>query len=238
MEGKKGGEQRFFPIASGVELEFRWIPAGSFEMGSPPCEPGRHHSEELRTIRIKKGYWIAAHETTTLVWQKVTGMPPRLKSTAIKKPKAQITYFDCRDFLKRLKSPAPGWELELPSEAEWEYACRAGSKAPFPGPPAQFGWLAMNSGGRRNPVGLKTPNAWSVHDMHGNVAEWCRDTVGPTGSEIAIRGDSWDSDLNARAAARNSDTPFLRINRVGFRLVLVRKSSISQSLEKPSRQQK
>jgi formylglycine-generating enzyme required for sulfatase activity len=72
---------------------------------------------------------------------------------------------------------------------------------------------------------MKPANAWSIRDMHGNVAEWCRDAVGPDRSELAIRGGSWDSDLSARAAARNSDTPFLRINRVGFRLVLVREKS-------------
>lgn len=84
------------------------------------------------------------------------------------------------------------------------------------------GWLSPNSGGRRHPVGGKAPNAWHLRDMHGNVAEWCRNAVGARGNEMAIRGGSWDSDLSARSAARNSDTPFLRINRVGFRLVIVR----------------
>jgi len=143
------------------------------------------------------------------------------------KPVVYVSWYDCQQFLKRLTSPAPGWKYALPSEAQWEYACRAGSDAAYAHTRTDLGWIAVNSGGRRHAVGMKQPNAWGIMDMHGNVAEWCRDWVGPNNSEVAIRGGSWESDLSSRAAARNSDTPFLRINRVGFRLVIVREESLS-----------
>lgn len=220
--GGAAGEERIFNIGNGVELEFRWIPAGEFVMGSPPDEPGRGGDENQVPVKVPKGYWIAATETTAATWQKIMGTPAGKSPSTSQKPVVRVSWYDCREFLKKLKSPAEGWKFELPSEVEWEYACRAGSKAAYARRPAEVGWLDMNSGGFRHPVGTKAPNAWSVRDMHGNVAEWCRDAVGRGGTEYAIRGGSWDSDLNARAAARNSDTPFLKINRVGFRIVLIR----------------
>ena len=223
--GGTAGEERVFNIGNGVELEFRWIPAGEFVMGSPPDEPGRGADENQVPLKVPKGYWIAATETTSATWQRIMGTPAGKPPSTSQKPVVRVSWYDCREFLKKLKSPAEGWKFELPSEVEWEYACRAGSRAAYPRRPADVGWLDMNSGGFRHPVGTKAPNAWSVRDMHGNVAEWCRDAVGPGGTEYAIRGGSWDSDLNARAAARNSDTPFLKINRVGFRIVLIRADS-------------
>lgn len=222
MEGNTAGEGRILNIAQGTDLEFRWIPAGTFNMGSPDQEEGRNPDEALQTVKISKGYWMATHETTMAIWQKVMGEPEKLKATSRQLPAARISWHDCRKFLSRLQSPAPGWKYELPSEAEWEYACRAGNPNPYHDVPDAVAWLSSNSGGRRHPVGGKAPNAWQLQDMHGNVAEWCRNAVDGRGNEMAIRGGSWDSDLSARAAARNSDTPFLRINRVGFRLVLVR----------------
>lgn len=219
------GEQRIFNLGNGTELEFRWIPAGEFVMGSPPDEPGRGYDENQTLVKMPKGFWIAATETTAATWQSVMGTPAGKPPSTSQKPVVRVSWYDCQEFLKKLKAPAKGWKFQLPSEAEWEYACRAGSRTAFPRRPTDVGWLDMNSGGFRHPVGTKAPNAWSVRDMHGNVAEWCRDAVGQGGTEYAIRGGSWDSDLSARAAARNSDTPFLRINRVGFRLVLVREKS-------------
>lgn len=222
ISGEKAGEERFFNIGNGTELEFRWIPAGEFVMGSPPNEPGRGADENQVPVKIPNGYWIAATETTAATWQKIMGTPSKQPPSTSQKPVVRVSWYDCQEFLKKLKTPAEGWKFQLPSEAEWEYACRAGSKTAYPRRPTDMGWLDMNSGGFRHPVGTKAPNAWSVRDMHGNVAEWCRDAVGPGATEYAIRGGSWDSDLNARAAARNSDTPFLRINRVGFRIVLIK----------------
>ena len=173
-------------------------------------------------VRIKDGFWIGEYETTVLAWRKVMGCLPAMEGATDRKPVAGVSWHDCREFLERLKPPGNGWRYELPTEAQWEYACRAGGNSAESRQPAEQGWIDANSGGRSHPVGTKPANAWSLRDMHGNVAEWCRDVVGDEGSERSIRGGSWDSDLGARASARNSDTPFLRINRLGFRLVLVR----------------
>lgn len=232
LAGNAAGEQRCFGVGHGVDIEFRWAPAGSFMMGSPADEPGRSHGEDQRMVRIKDGFWIAEEEITVRVWRKVMGWMPEMEEATDRKPIAGVSWYDCREFLKRLKSPGKGWRYELPTEAQWEYACRAGGDSAESGQPAELGWIDANSGGRSHPVGKKPANAWSLRDMHGNVAEWCRDVVGDQGSERSIRGGSWDSDLGARAAARNSDTPFLKINRVGFRLVLVREQGLIE--EKPA----
>lgn len=222
MAGKTVGEERHIAIGRDTDLEFRWIPAGRSVMGRPPDEQGRRNDEDQKQVKVTEGYWIAATETTMATWQKVMGKPLKLDSSAAMKPVVRVSWHDCREFLNRLKTPAAGWKFELPTEVQWEHACRAGSKTPYSGKPADHGWLEMNSGGARQPIGMKKPSAWSVRDMHGNIAEWCRDSVKPDRTEFAIRGGSWESDINSRAAARNSDTPFLRINRVGFRLVLIR----------------
>lgn len=222
MVGVQAGEHRTFGIGHGLELDFRWAPSGSFVMGSPADELGRGEGEEQRIFRIKDGFWIAEVETTVQVWRKVMGQEPPMRHAADTKPVTEVTWHDCRAFLQRLESPAKGWRYELPTEAQWEYACRAGETTISARRIAEMGWVDANSGERSHPVGMKPANAWSLRDMHGNVAEWCRDTVGAQGAERSIRGGSWDSDLSARAAARNSDTPDLKINRLGFRLVLVR----------------
>ena len=222
MTSSMAGEERYFNIGHGVELEFRWIPAGKFIMGSPPNEVGRNSDENQTPVIIKDGFWIAATETTVATWHKVMEPQRSAPATSGRKPVNYVSWFDCKEFLQHLKSPAQGWRFDLPTQAQWEYACRAGSRGAYALPPDKMAWLDVNSGGHRHPVGVKSPNAWMVCDMQGNVAEWCLDSVGPGGTERAIRGGSWNSDFNSRAAARNSDTPFLRINRVGFRVVLVR----------------
>lgn len=223
--GRTAGEQRCFGLGHGVSMEFRWAPGGSFLMGCAADEPDRSPGESQRLTHIKNGFWIAEKETTLSVWRKIMGSDPEMKNAADHMPVAYVSWYDCREFLTRLRSPGNGWRYQLPTEAQWEYACRAGGASS----PAQdlpgLGWIDANSGGKSHPVGKKTANAWSLHDMHGNVAEWCRDSVGDRGDERAIRGGSWDSDLSARATARNSDTPYLKINRVGFRLVLVREQA-------------
>lgn len=229
LAGSRPGEQRCFGIGHGVDLAFRWAPGGHFMMGSPADEPGVDDGENQRKVHIKNGFWIAEYETTVQVWRKVMGREPEMKNTADLMPVSCVSWHDCREFLKRLKSPGNGWRYELPTEAQWEYACRAGGNGTDTRRPAELGWIDSNSGGRSHIVGSKPANAWSLRDMHGNVAEWCRDVVGNQGSERSIRGGSWDSDLSARAAARNSDTPFLKINRVGFRLVLIREQTANEA---------
>jgi len=225
LSGTKPGEMRFFSVHDDVDLEFRWVPAGDFVMGSPPDEVGRSEGEEQKNVRIRQGFWIAENETTFGIWQKVMKLRTPIANPLLGKPVTHVSWFDCQDFLKRLKAPAAGWKYELPTEMEWEYACRAGSKSAYTGQASDSGWLRVNSGGCSHPVGTKTPNRWSINDMHGNIAEWCRDREGATPGNAFIRGGSWASDFASRAGARNFETPYLRSNRVGFRLVLARDDS-------------
>lgn len=221
MQGAKPGETRSFELTEGILLDFQWIPPGEFIMGSPGNEFGRSHHEAQRVMRVHTGFWMSRHEVSRKTWHRVMGteFPPQPRDAD--RPVADVNWNDCVDFISRLRRPAADWAYRLPSERQWEYACRAGSPDEFHGAPLEVAWLDRNSRSRSHPCGQLKPNLWGLHDMHGNVAEWCRDHAGSgRGSERVIRGGSWDSDLSARAAARNSDTPHLSVDRVGFRIVL------------------
>jgi formylglycine-generating enzyme required for sulfatase activity len=212
IAGRTPGEARVFEIQPGVAMLFRWVPAGE-------CGPFSVHGGEAgRRVLVEEGFWMSETEVTQHLWTQVmaAGKPVPLPNH----PVHSVSWDDCMEFLSRLESPRKGWSYSLPTEAEWEYACRAGSTAPFHGVPEKVGWLEDNSGGRSHVVGHLEANAFGLHDMHGNVAEWCLDASDDEGRERAIRGGSWDSNFNAEASSRNSDVRGLRINRVGFRIVL------------------
>jgi formylglycine-generating enzyme required for sulfatase activity len=139
-------------------------------------------------------------------------------------------------YLNALRILPPGWKLALPTEAQWEYACRAGSSGgPYAGPSLDaLGWYIGNSGGKTHPVATKAPNAWGLHDMHGNVWEWCADWyddtlaggIDPMGRSLgvsrAFRGGSWfNSAARCRAASRLGYAPAGRCDFLGFRPALV-----------------
>lgn len=212
IAGRTPGEARIFEIQPGVAMLFRWVPAG--ECGPFPT----NDSETGHRVKVEEGFWMSETEVTQTLWTRV--MTDGKQLPLPDHPVHSVSWDDCMEFLSRLESPGRGWVYSLPTEAEWEYACRAGSTAPFHGVPEKVGWLEENSGGRSHRVGLLEPNAYGLHDMHGNVAEWCLDTTDEKGLERAIRGGSWDSNFNAEASSRNSDVRGLRINRVGFRIVL------------------
>lgn len=213
VSGRSAGELREFDLAGRFAMTFRWIPAEA-----PQTVPNGRRA-------IRDGFWMAETETTVAVWQGVMGALKRIDPPELALPISEVSWHDCLTFIGKLRPPAAGWQFSLPTEREWEHACRAGSLADFYAAPADIAWLDANSGGTAHPVGLLPANAWGLRDMHGNVAEWCLDATGPNGRERGIRGGSWDSDLSAAASARNSDTPSLRINRVGFRLVITRTHS-------------
>ena len=201
---------REFALNCRVSLAFRWIP------------PGRVASAEGPARAVRDGFWMAETETTVAVWRQVMGLQSAVYPAELSLPVAEVSWDDCIRFIGRLHSPGEGWRFQLPTELQWEHACRAGSTADFHRAPASIGWLDANADGKAHPVGLLPANDWGLRDMHGNVAEWCLDPADPKGRERIIRGGSWDSDLSAAASSRNSDTPTLRINRVGFRLAIVR----------------
>ncbi len=231
------------PLAEGVTLRFVWIPPGSYGRGSEPGEAGRDVDEGPRhEVTLSRGFYLGIHEVTQAQWTAVMGANPavfRRGAEAPQRPVESVSWEDCQRFLARLAQRGSG-RFRLPTEAEWEYAARAGSTARFPwgDDPREFethshAWANSRSYAITHPVGTKPPNAWGLHDLHGNVWEWCsdwyapyaagpqRDPAGPpTGRERVFRGGSWyDFPVSLRSANRHRHRPDGRYTAVGLRLV-------------------
>ncbi len=206
FSGSLAGEERDFEIAPGMMLTMCWIPAGEFLMGSPNGELDRFDNETQHRVIISKGYWLAKTETTQAQWQAVMGSnPSKFKGSNL--PIESVSWDAIAGpggFFNRLNDHAgSGARFQLPSEAQWEYAARAGTS----GEPVDLNsvaWYEMNSGGTSHPVGKKKANDWGLYDMQGNVEEWCSDGYGqysigevsdPIGSVSdsfrMVRGGSW-----------------------------------------------
>jgi formylglycine-generating enzyme required for sulfatase activity len=176
------------PLMQGVSLEFAWLEAGMFEMGSPDSESGRSSSlEDQFVVTLSSGYWLGRYPVTHAQWSAVMRDDRYRRDDGADLPVANVTWFDAVQFCAQLndefqQSIPAGFEVGLPTEAQWEYACRAGSKGRHYGGDDDFdvgriAWYARNSDGRIHPVGLKEPNAWGLHDMLGNCWEWCLDCL-------------------------------------------------------------
>ena len=227
-------------LGKGVTMKLVRIPAGKFVMGSPATEKDRKKDEgPQRQVTISEPFYMGITEVTQAQYAAVTGKNPS-KFTGAQNPVEQVSWDEAVAFCSKLSQKA-GRQVGLPTEAEWEYACRVGSKTRFSFGDSDtklghYAWYNGNSGKRTHPVGAKKPNAWGLHDMHGNVWEWCadwyadsyanvdaRDPKGPvTGSARVLRGGSWYSDpQRCRAANRNWLTPDRRFNNLGFRVVVL-----------------
>jgi len=234
-----------FDLAGGVTLEMVLIPAGSFLMGSPDSDSRAHPSEKpQRHVRITRPFYLGKHEVTQEQWEAVMGYNPS-RFTGPKNPVEQVSWEDCQGFLEKLEVTlgAAGAKFRLPTSAEWECACRAGSTSrySFGDDEANLGdyaWHSGNTGGKTHPVGRKKPNAWGLYDMHGNVWEWCadwyagddrsqrpvEDPIGPSsGSGRVLRGGSWFNDASyCRSAFHGLRSPTFRNSSYGFRVACVR----------------
>ncbi len=227
-------------------MEFVLIPAGEFMMGSPGSEDGPRRAAERpqRSVRITRAFYLGKYPVTQAQWAAVMGNTPSYFRGPTR-PVESVSWTDCQDFLLRLNATVEDQDVEfrLPTEAEWEYACRAGTTTLYSfgddlSELGQYAWHGLNSGGRTHPVGLKKPNAWGLYDMHGNVWEWCQDWFGrayyadapvenPLGPESGrrrvLRGGSWSYGgypYYYRSAARYFGTPEVRrLNIDGFRVV-------------------
>jgi formylglycine-generating enzyme required for sulfatase activity len=177
-------------------MKFVLIPAGSFQMGSkeekfddmaiPANERPAH------TVEISRPFYMGVFEVTQEEWETVMGNNPSVwKNSKIPFPVQNVSWLDCQEFLKKLSEKHPGSRFRLPTEAEWEYACRAGTTTAYSwgdghgGGTITFAWYALPGAFLKpNGVGKFPPNAWGLYDMHGNVAEWCADWCGwdPTDS--------------------------------------------------------
>ena len=258
----------------GVSVPMRWCPPGSFTMGSPSSEEGRDADETPHRVTISKGFWLGETEVTQELWKKVLNDNPSYFKSGDDYPAESVSWHDCRAFMEQLAALAPveGFRWTFPTEAQWEYACRAGTTSSLPNGedvrilglhnvPALdgIGWYAGNScvgwdGGSKgydvsgwrqkqyagiragtHPVARKAANAWGLHDMIGNVWEWCADWYGeypsgdvadpagaPRGSSRIARGGAWRGNGRyCRPAYRDDYNPSYRFNVLGLRLALV-----------------
>ena len=216
---------------AGQPLQCRLIPAGEFLMGSPTDDQEAHGDERPQhPVRLTLPFWLAEVPVTQAVWQAVMGdNPSGLKGAD--RPVETVSWEDAQRFIAKL--PGAGWRL--PTEAQWEYACRAGTTTPRYGELDAVAWWSGNSGRQTHPVGQKAANPWGLHDMLGNVWEWCADwsgsygntldtdPSGPQGGSFRVarvaRGGSWaDTARRVRAACRDADAPSGHSVLLGFRL--------------------
>jgi formylglycine-generating enzyme required for sulfatase activity len=216
-----------------VEQRLRWMPPGRFLMGSPDDEAGRWEDEGLQhEVELTQGFWLFDTPCTQALWQEVMGTnPSRFKGA--NRPVEQVSWDDIQEFLRALNARLPDLDLRLPTEAQWEYACRAGTTtARYEADLEAIAWYADNSQREMHEVAQKRPNAWGLYDMLGNVDEWCYDgmrdytetgvidPVGPTaaGAGRAVRGGSWGVVAQGvRAAHRFAVVPGVRLGVLGFR---------------------
>lgn len=238
------GRTKTITLPGGATMEMVWCPPGTFTMGSPSNEEGRDDVETQHQVTLTKGFWMAKTEVTQKQWKSVMGTTVRqqrdkantswsLRGEGDDYPMYYVNWNEAQEFCRRA-----GNGLQLPTEAQWEYACRAGSTGPYAGigrlkDMGWYGGIAWFA--KTHPVGTKRANAWGLHDMHGNVYEFCADWYGdypnhavtdPTGvvsgGRRVVRGGSWNVyEGYCRSAHRCSASPDLRTSILGFRPVSV-----------------
>ncbi len=254
-------------LSDTVKLDLVWIPPGTFRMGSPKSEKGRQPDEIYHRVTISKGFWMSKYEITQAQWKAVMGNNQsdfrNGDNVRVKKPTYfeagnsstfrgdsnlpvdSVSFKDTQNFIRKLNRQTR-MAFRLPTEAEWEYACRAGTTTAFyfgnslSSDMADFDGRHPYNGSkgvyrnRTTPVGSFKPNSFGLYDMHGNVWEWCRDWYGaysskpvidPTGPESGkyrvLRGGCWFLDaMYCRSAYRDKGYPDKRVGLLGFRLVL------------------
>lgn len=235
-------KEKTIDMGNGVKMEFVLIPAGEFDMGSPPAERDRDNDEgPVHRVTISKPFYMGKYEVTQQQYYVVAkSKPSQFKQDD--RPVETVSWEQADSFCKKLGKIKAGF-YRLPTEAEWEYACRAGCQKRFyfGDDPAysqieQYAWYSENSDSTTHPVGQKKPNSFGLYDTHGNVWEWCRDWYqadyyryniavdpqGPlTGKSRVIRGGGWNrSAIYCRSANRSSLEPYFVRNHVGFRVIL------------------
>ena len=224
-------------LPGGIRMRFIRVEPGSYTMGS-----GHFYENEkpAHPVTLTRPFYLGECEVTQAQWRSLMKANPSHVRVS-RNPVENVSWNDCQEFLKRLSSHVPrGMSVRLPTEAEWEYACRAGSTGEYcfgddPSGLGEYAWYRETSGGRPHAAGIKRANAWGFRDMHGNVWEWCSDWYGPyaagaqtdphgptTGTIRCLRGGDWNNQpWICRSAMRSADqTPDRRSAFIGFRVAL------------------
>jgi len=237
--------QQTVVLEDDIEMTFAWIPPGTFLMGSPPGEDGRSDDEVQHRVTLTKGFYLGVHPVTQAQWRAVMGdNPSEFKGDPL--PVEKVSWDDCQRFLQGLGGKT-GQRFRLPTEAEWEYACRAGTTTPFyfgetistdqANYNGNFAYGKGKKGGYREkttPAGSFPANAWGLHDLHGNVWEWVSDWYGGypkgcqkdpvwiiSGTARVLRGGSWCYDpRHCRSACRRRFVPGSPLGNFGCRVLL------------------
>ena len=243
VAGNHSGEEKIFAF----DVKFCWCPEGSYQMGSPVQEELFQGDEPIQIVTFSSGFWLAKQEVTRAVWREVMQTTPwsdqqensdRIDSDPnhASWPATHVSWDDVTEFCQKLTDGERNagrlperWTYRLPTEAEWEYACRAGSQTRFSFGDREedllnYAWIAANTvdEGKNHPqtVGQKRPNAWGLCDMHGNVWEWCLDSYD---SMKSFRGGCWSNIAWwCRSADRNALPQKSSNDMLGFRIALVR----------------
>ena len=222
-----------------VTQRMRWIKPGEFMMGSPEGEEGRWSDESpAHSVKLTQGYWMADSQVTQELWMAIGRGENPSDFKGESNPVENVSWVDCQAWFKKLCKHHKSLQPSLPTEAQWEYACRAGSTGAYcfgddPKELPKYGWFGENSEYKTHPVKQLQPNGWGLYDMHGNVWEWCSDwndkyassaqsdPTGPAkGTYRVLRGGGWLSPArHLRSACRFGDDPGNRVNGLGFRLL-------------------
>jgi formylglycine-generating enzyme required for sulfatase activity len=239
-------------ITNSVGMKLVRIPAGEFLMGSPDSDKDASDNEKPQhRVRITRPFYLGATEVTQGQYRAVTGQAPSYFKGSDDLPVENVSWNDAVAFCEKLNEMEKGSLRDeiyrLPTETEWEYACRSGSKTRYySGDDAaslgEFAWYDGNSGYKTHVVGQKRPNAFGLHDMHGNVNEWCQDGYtadyyqrspaedppGPSEASVRVIRGGGSFPPYARSAFRYGNSPVISYNFLGFRLARSRVPSASR----------
>lgn len=225
-------------LINSLGMQFVLIPAGTFLMGRGLAEEGDEDERPQHQVTLSQPFYLQTTPVTQGQWQRLMGENPSLfQECGEDCPVENVSWHDAQEFLRKLNLREKTDQYRLPTEAQWEYACRAGSTQSYcfgdgEAELGQYAWYASNSQKGTHPVGRLKPNAWGLYDMHGNVYEWCQDWYeeypngpvtdpkGPTAGEYRVlRGGSWDGEAgDLRSAYRHRLTPGYRYGHEGFRV--------------------
>ena len=234
--GELGKRKQPTPSSAGAgEMEFVSIPAGKFMMGCSPGDLECNYNENPRhEVTISRGFELGKYKVTQGQWLKVMGNNPSDYKSDDRLPVERVDWSAVQSFIAKLNALNDGYRYRLPTEAEWEYAARAGTTGPQHGNLDSIAWYKSNSGNKTHPVGQKQSNGFGLYDMLGNVFEWCADwysdsyySISPavdpkgpsSGQERVLRGQAWNNrSIWSRVSARGGHSPYTGVGFVGFRV--------------------